>query len=242
MYQNRKNICAAILLLLLSSAAGVIGVGCDSVLPAEFKSKEYAISPVDARAVALLTDSTQKVIQSRSLSSLTFVDTTSLATQSENQVVLANYATMIDSLQTLVSDTLLWVKYMPNRTINYALLKILPGQPKNLNIYTSLFYYSDGATNNFNEYVTVSIVRSDTSVIRLADDMAGETISGSTGTVTVAGSNRIVPIIKGRFKVQLDQEGTYLVRFTLSSASAISNPTRPPRVDNQFKVAIVASM
>lgn len=243
MSQKRKNISAAILLLLLASAAGLIGFGCDSMLPSEFKSKEYQISSLDAKGLALLNDSTSHaVVQSRSLSSLTFVTQQQLNTQTENQIVMANYATMIDSLPALVTDSLVWVKYIPTNAVNYALLKVLPGQPKDLTLYTSLFYYQNGTANNFNEYVTVSIVRNDTSVITLTDDMTGEAITGSMTTVAAGGGQRIVPVIKGRFKVQLDQEGTYLVRFTLSSPTAISNPLRPPRVDNQFKVAIIASM
>ncbi len=243
MYQTRKKISAAILLLLLASAAGLIGFGCDSALPDEYKSKEYQLSPLDARGLAILTDTvSHTLIQTRSLSSLTFVTAGELDTLTENRVVMNHYTTMIDSLPALVTDSLIWAKYITGRAVNYAVLKIGAGDPKDLILYTSLFYYQDGSTNNFNEYVTPSIVGSDTSVVTLNDDMTGETITGSMISVPAGGGVRSIPAIKGRFKIHVAQEGTYLVRFTLSAPSTISNPLRPPRVDNQFKVAIIAGM
>jgi hypothetical protein len=219
MYQN---ICATLFKLLLVGTLLFAGFGCDSVLPDEFKSKDYTIAPLDSRASALLMDSTKKVIQSKSLAS--FADSATRATHTENQIILSKFNTMLDSLQQLVQDTLMWVKYPANQNVTYALLTISPGQSKNIYIYTSLFYYS----GNINEYITVQLVKSDTTVVVPTDDMPAETITGSFGT------------IRGRYKVQLDQEGVYLVRFTLSSPSAISNPQKAPKIDNQFKVTILS--
>ena len=201
---------------LLIVVVVVIGAGCDSILPEDFKEKDYGIAEIDGRACTSFSDTIGTGIVSRSLASFkSMVDSATLANSTENQIILAKFSELADSLPPLVRDALMIVE-PTNQKNSYAVLRVLPGESKDLYIYTSLFFTAD----NINEYVTIRLLKSDTTEVGFSNDMAGEVVSGGTQTVVVQSEERIVPTIRSRDKVHVE-EGVYLVRLSLSTPATI---------------------
>lgn len=227
---------SALLKLFLISTLLVGAVGCDSLLPSEFKEKQYTAPDIDTRACNRLSrnliDSTGQVIDpaacylvnSRALASL--VDSTTRATSTDNQIILSKFSALVDSLKPpLVRDTLTLIQYPADQRVTYAVLNVSSGESKDVYIYTSLHYNQ----NNIGENVAVQLVRSDTAVVSYSDDMRAEIVSGCTQLVSVAGTARIVPTIRARYRIHLE-EGVYLVRFIISR----------PEVVGSFKIMILS--
>jgi hypothetical protein len=218
MSQQRRKKYTSFLEFLLIVIVVVIGIGCDSILPEDFKKKDYTIAEIDGRACTiLLSDTTGKGIASLALASLdtTIVDSATLANSTENQIILAKFSLLIDTLPQLVQESLIVVDSTGQKN-SYAVLTIPQGQAKDLYIYTSLFYTAE----NVNEYVTIRLLKSDTSEVAFSNDMAGEVVSGGTQTIMVESQERIVPIIRSRDKVHVEA-GVYLVRLTMSNPQTI---------------------
>jgi hypothetical protein len=235
MYHKCQGSSAFLKLFLISSLlAGA--VGCDNLLPSEFRQKEYTAPDVDIRVCNQLSrnllDSTGQVIDpsacylvnSRALASL--VDSTTRATSTDNQIILSKFNELVDGLKPpLERDTLILVQYPADQRVTYAVLNVSSGQSKDIYIYTSLHYNQ----NNLAENVAVQLVRNDTSQVSYSDDMRAEIATGCTQLVTVAGTPRIVPTIRSRYRIHLE-EGIYLVRFVVSR----------PEVVGSFKIIIVS--
>jgi hypothetical protein len=225
MSQQRRKKYTYFLQLLLVVFIVLSGIRCDSILPEDFKTKEYTIAGIDNQACTMLLDTTGTNIYARTLASLkTIVDSAALANGSENQVILQKFSALVDSLPQLVEGSLMITYYATDQKNSYAVLKVLSGQAKDLYIYTSLFYNA----NNVNEYITVRLLKSDTTEVSYSNDMPGETVSGGTQTIIVASDERIVPTIRSRDIVHVD-EGVYIVRFTMSDPSTIG----------KFKIALL---
>jgi hypothetical protein len=142
-------------------------------------------------------------------------------TLTENQVYKLKFNEIKDSLQhTLTQDSLILIN-PGDQKITYARWDVSGG---NYYLYTSLRYIE----SNINEYVSIELIKSDTTAVSYSSAMPGETVSGSVQTILVAQNNRIVPIIRARYQYHLNN-GTYLVRFITS------NPTI-----GQFKVVLLS--
>lgn len=244
MYSHYKNSYVPYIFLFLLSALFFACIGCDSVLPTDFKDKNFTGADIDLRAGKLLTqdtlndvagytysyralDSTMSVITSRTLVSLaTATDTT------DNQIIYSKFDTLANTLlPVLHPDSLIRVKYPKNQNVIYAALNMSSGQAKDIYIYTSLLYYS----GNINDKISVDIIKRDTSLVSSSVGMPTESVFCSYQKIMESSAPRIVATIRARYKVHLEQGSVYLVRFTLSSVT-ISNPLRT----NQFKVAILS--
>ncbi|MGD0339158.1 MAG: hypothetical protein ABSB78_10240 [Bacteroidota bacterium] len=228
MYRQCQKKYASFLKLFLVGIVVMIGIGCDSILPEKFKNKEYTIADIDSRACIILSDTTGKSIQTMTLQG--FVDTATWRrfTQdslTENQVLYPKFSVLVDSLPQLVRDSLMVVGYPKGENTTYSVLRVLPGESKDIYIYTSLFYNAD----NVNEYISIRLMKSDTIDVNYSNDMVGETISGSTQTILVQSEERIVPTIRSRNKIHVE-EGVYLVRFGMSNPVTI----------NKFKILILS--
>jgi hypothetical protein len=226
--------------MLLVSMLLVATNGCDSILPEDFKNKEYTIAEIDQRACNLLSadtvnnaqgvtigykSSSGHPVQSRLLASL--VDSATRANNRDNQIIFSSFNLLADSLALLVSDSLMLITHpsASQKDTTYAVMKILPGQSQNIYLYTSLRYYDtvDNVGNhstNINDYVSVELVRVDTTTVNYSEDMHGETISGGTQIILMSQQKHVVPIIRARYKIQLDQS-IYIVRLIISSPATI---------------------
>jgi hypothetical protein len=223
----------------------LMAVGCNSLLPEKFQDKTYVSSKVDEQACSLLAtpdslvDSIAYVVHAKTLQSI-LVDTSWLDS-SDNKIIFSKFNELTDSLPTLVMDQLMKIEYPADKKIIYALLKIATGGKGDLDLYTSLNYYydNDTHTSNINEYVTIELVKQDTTIVSSTVDMQGETFSECTDEVLIASNLRVVPIIRSRDKVHVT-EGEYLVRFILSDAQNIAAFISGKRIrDYYFKMTIM---
>jgi hypothetical protein len=217
--QRRKNY-ASFLEFLLIVIIVMIGIGCDSILPEDFQKKDFTIAEIDGRACTILSDTVGTAIAPKALES--FVDSATLANSTENQVILSNFPVITAGVPQLVQESLMIVDPAGMKT-TYAVLTVT--QAKDLYIYTSLFYTAE----NVNEYVTIQLLKSDTSAVAVSNDMTGETVSGGTQTIIVQSQERIVPIIRSRDMVHVEA-GTYLVRLAMSN----------PQTTGKYKITILS--
>jgi hypothetical protein len=229
MYHKYQSASPLLRLSLISVLLMIAALACDSLVPSEFEDQKYTAPDIDSRACTRLSrnliDSTGQVIDpsasylvtSRALESL--VDSATRATSTDNQIILARFNVLADSLRpTLLRDTLTLVQYPADEAVTYAVLDVSSGQSKDIYIYTSLHYNE----TNFGEYVAIELVRSDTSLVSSSDDMHPETVSSCTQSVSVAGGVRVIPTIRARYKIHVE-EGVYLVRFVISRPEAVGS-------------------
>jgi hypothetical protein len=255
MYHKNQYINVSFIkILLVCTSLLWLGIGCDDLLPPEFKAKDFNPSNLDIEASNLFTRdtindsqgvttgyrraSTRYIVNSQALAGLNFVDSTTRADSTDNQIILSKFNILADSLDPVVIDSLLYVTYPANlmtypinQRATYAVLKILPGQSKDIYIYTSLYYYS----GNSNDYVNIELVKRDTSLVSSSSRTKFANTYFSTITVLVNQTEKVLPTIRERFKLHLE-EGVYLVRFNLSNPATISYPSIP----NEFKVIILS--
>jgi hypothetical protein len=218
--------------LVLVSIVIVSAVGCDSILPDEFKKKDYTNSEIDQRACVLLSRDTitnaqgittgYRVLGDSVLAwnlgrfRKTIIDSVTLADSTENRSILPYFDTLVDSLEQLSPDSVLLVRYPADQRVSFAVLKVLPGQSRDITIYASLQYNAD----NVNEYVDIQLLKRDTTFVPLVSDMPGEAVSGGTLTITYQSAPWIIPIIKARNKYHVE-EGVYLVRFSVTTPATV---------------------
>ncbi|MBN1397333.1 MAG: hypothetical protein JXA06_04800 [Bacteroidetes bacterium] len=206
--------------------------GCDSLLPSEYKAQEYTASSTEMAVYPYLAqnhlDSLGNIIDSanchiarmRSLSGL--VDSTTLANNTDNQLIVSRFNQLADSLDTLVRDSLLVISNPEDAKIGYSTFSVTAGQSKEIYIYISLHLTGGSSTtsNNINEYVVAELIRSDSSVVSSTNEMENVLVSSASQTVLVSSNSIIVPLINARYHVRVE-EGLYYMRFTLSNSSAI---------------------
>jgi hypothetical protein len=217
---NLKNI----LWISVLSAVLLSGISCDSILPDEFDdSKKYNPSQSDVQACTILSTSTVDSLgnlttffqpfQIRSLTDI--VDTASVSGLTENQIILSRFNQMADSVSSLSLDAPLLVTYPTtlNDEQRFAYAKITSQQSRDVSIYVSLVYTS----SNIDEFIGIQLIRSDTSVVSFSEDMVGETISECSQVI----NTRIVSTIRARYKLHLDQNVVYLVRFFINNPATI---------------------
>jgi hypothetical protein len=210
--------------------------GCDSLTPEDFKAKNYTPPSIDVRASDILSrtviDSlgrtigaacyvvTTRAMWIRSQPRKSLVDSTTRANNTDNQIILSKYDALIDSLSPtpVLRDTITGVQIDTTNNTAYARFNVVAGEPNNIYIYTS-FRFNEA---NVDHYVTVQLVRSDTSLVSYDDIMTQEASYARTVAVTTAGGDKVVSTIRSRSKFLVDT-GNYLVRFTMSDARAIKS-------------------
>ncbi|MCX7984207.1 MAG: hypothetical protein N3A63_04830 [Bacteroidetes bacterium] len=229
-------------LMLLCLCVGIIvgiTIGCDMIIPEEFKEKIYS-SPAEEQYICSLfmkpitttasprqvSDSTVYLVSGRALSSFAFIPQQELDTMTDNKLLKKYYTQIVDSLPNIPKNSLVFFEYAKRpadapKTI-YAKL-VVPTQAT-YTIYVSLEFYFTSTTSNLGENVLPEVLRSDTSSIPLKDVITNEQLSACSQTVTGAGTTTRVLTIKGRYEATLDQ-GTYVVRFTLTKPEEMVNPT-----------------
>jgi hypothetical protein len=279
MYPHYQNSYIHYIFLFLVSALFFACLGCDSLLPTDFKAKNFTASAIDSKAGNLLTSDTLNdtqgftvsyqyvpldgsgqpinlanstpptavtfrylpvtwsIVQSQTLRSFaTSTDTT------DNRIIRSQFNSLTSILPELHQDSLIVINYSDK--VSYAVLK--SAQAKDVYLYTSLLYYYNAAngTTNINDYVTVDLVKSDTSVVSPSSMISTESAYNSSERILSANNKIIiVPVISAGYTIHLDQGSVYLVRFTLTNPSQISNPTPASptnSIANQFKVVILS--
>jgi len=202
----------------------LFSTGCDSILPDEFQEQQYSSSAIDAKAGSLLERDTTGlsidsssfyVVNSRTLEGV--LDSSTLVNVhngsiTENEAVISNFDAVIDSLNEtpLLRDSLNLIQIDTVGNIAYAAFSVKAGEPKAIYIYTSLIY----TQSNFNEHVTVELLKKDGSAVSYSEDMPMEVVSASTQAVP--GGTNLIPTIKARYHLNVE-EGNYLVRFNKSA-------------------------
>jgi hypothetical protein len=265
---NYQNTFASFFRIVLASGMFFAGIGCDSIMPDEFKAKNFNPAEVDTVAGNMLTRDTVNDAQGNTISYQYYPITTtrfrilpvtwayaaskslesfaSPSDTSDNQIIHSKFNTLIDSLVSLPSDSLILVKYpQANTKISYAVLKA--SSSKDIHIYTSLQYYLTPAASNINEYIAIDIIKNDTTLVSTSSMIPPEVAySSSENILDISGASKTIPVINARYTAHLDQ-GVYIIRFTLSNPEAISNPlTQPasafklPSIARQFKVVILS--
>lgn len=245
-------------MLLIAGLLAYIAAGCSDLVPSKYKQQHYTAESTDLKAAQLLSrnvvDSVGRIIPSASY----LVDARALASvvnaslqdsleaiglrigdqvAAEDEVVPLVFSSVVDSLSDLllIRDSLMTVRYPSGERISYALLNVSAADAKNIYLYESLQYNQDTTTqhlynqNNLNEYVTIQILRSDGSKVSSSEEMSGTVITSSSQLVPMPGVEFVMPTIRARYTLHLD-EGTYLVRFVISS----------PATMNLFKVLILS--
>ncbi len=160
-----------------------------------------------------------------------------------NQIIHTNFQSLADSLPSLHSDSLLSISYDVAYKVSYAVLRV--SQAEDIYIYTSLYYYLVGNNiSNAGDYVSVDLVSKDTLALSSSLLMPQESVYGSTETIADAQATSIVSLIGARYTFHVDKAGVYLVRFTLSNPTEISNPQAQvsgfPSIADKFKVVILS--
>ena len=232
---KNKNICKPWLLSILfaiSLSCLFLNMGCESILPDEYKEKKFDSPAIDAYACSMLSkqvyDSSVVLITGRSLSRFsTFIPQQELDTLSANQVIKKYYSQLLDSLPALGTDSLIFLEYAksPAKAPQNVYAKIVAtGGKQEYVFYISLQYYISSNGRNTHEYVLPDIIKSDTSLVPCDNSMSNESISSCTQFVSSAQGSEKVFTIKGRFKFNLSP-GTYLVRFYLSNPAMMAPAT-----------------
>jgi hypothetical protein len=259
---NYQNTFASFLKLFLAGVMLFAGIGCDSLLPDEYKAKNFNAADVDVLAGNLLTRDTVNDAQGNTISyqyypitttrfrilpvtwAFANSDTLTGNTTSDNQIIYSKFDSVTNALESLPSDSLILVKYPANKSISYAVLQA--SSSKDIHIYTSLQYYWTSTASNINEYVTVDLIKSDTTLVSASRVVPPEDANCSLENILNNGASQTLRVINARYTVHLDQ-GVYLIRFTLSNPVAISNPLRQPAsafglpsIASQFKVVILS--
>ena len=223
-----------ILNLFLISICTLVVNGCDSLVPEDFKEKNYSPPAIDVKASDILSravidslgrtiDTQCYVVKTRTmyirlqpLKSL--VDSTTRANNTDNQIILSKYNAILDSLSgsPLVRDSIMGVQIDTTNNTAYARFNVVAGERNDIYIYTS-FRFSEA---NVDDYVTVQLVRSDTSLVGYNNIMTPEASYARYVAVTTSGGQKVVSIIRSRSSFHVDV-GNYLVRFSMSDAAAI---------------------
>jgi hypothetical protein len=231
------------------------------MLPDEYKAKNFNAADVDASAGKLLTRDTINDTQGNTISyqyypitTTRFItlpvtwayahsDTLTGNTTTDNQMIYSNFNSVTNTLYPLPTDSLILVTYPANKSISYAVLQA--GSAKDIHIYTSFQYYWTSSASNINEYITIDIIKSDTTLVSSSTVIPSEVAYCSSENILVNGASKTIPVINARYTAHVDQ-GVYLIRFTLSNPVAISNPLRQPAsafklpsIARQFKVVIL---
>lgn len=181
------------------------------------------------------------------------------ADTTDNQIIHAKFSMLTDSLSSIPADTLVLVRY-PGDTVKsivtqtylgdtisvcYAVLKC--AQPEDIYLYTGLEYYYASGVTNVADYVSVDLLKQDTSLVSSSTVVPSASTYASTETILVASNaTEVVPVLAARYAFHLDS-GAYIVRFTLSNPLEISNPQAvpkkgpgaPPAISAEFKVVIL---
>jgi hypothetical protein len=237
----------------------------DTLNDAQGFTDSYQYVPIDASGlpISLSSSNPPTTVNYRSLPvtwsmvrSQTLRSFTTLTDTTDNQIIssynsLSNrymFDSLTNVLPELHQDSLIFITYPTNTNVSYAVLK--SAQAKDVYLYTSLLYYYKAATttSNFNDYVSVELVKRDTSIVSPSATISTESAYNSSERILSAANKiTIVPVISARYTIHLDQGSVYLVRFTLTNPSQISNPLKPPAakfalpsIANQFKVVILS--
>jgi hypothetical protein len=281
MYPHYQSSYVHYLFLFLVSALLLVCIGCDSLLPTEFKAKNFTAADIDIKAGNLLTSDTLNDAQGLTVSyqyvpldgsglpislsmstppatvsfrylpvtwstirSQTLGNFATLADTTDNQIIQSSFNSLVTTLPELHQDSLIVVNYSGNK-VSYAVLKSAQG--KDVYLYTSLLYYyraANNGTSNLSDYVSIDLVKSDTSIISPSTILSPESsYSSNEKILSAANAIKIVPVMSARYAIHLDQGSAYLVRFTLTNSSQISNPTQASpngSIANQFKVVILS--
>jgi hypothetical protein len=275
MYPHYQNSYVHSIFLFLVSALFFACLGCDSLLPTDFKAKNFTPSDIDVKAGNLLTSDTLNDVQGFTVSyqyvpldgsgqpislsnstqpatvayrslpiTWSIVHSQSLGGTTDNQIILSGFDSLTAVLPELHQDSLIVINYSDSSKVSYVVLK--SAQAKDVYLYTSLLYYYKAlnATSNINDYVSIDLVKRDTSIVSPSSMTSTESAYGSSEKILSANNViTIVPVIRARYTIHLDQGSVYLVRFTLTNWSQISNPTPASptsSIANQFKVVILS--
>jgi len=240
-----------------------IGIGCDSLAPDEFKAKSFNAPQVDVSAGNLLGQDTINDAQGNTISyqyypitttrflvdtpvTWTYANSDTLTgnNATDNQIIYSKFDSIANTLESLPSDSLILVRYPTNKSISYAVLR--SSSSKDIHVYTSLQYYWTSSANNINDYISIDIIKSDTTLVSTSKVIPAEVAYCSLEKILVNGASTTIPMINARYTAHLDQ-GVYLIRFTLSNPVTVSNPLRQPAstfnlpsIADQFKVVILS--
>ena len=222
----------------------LLAMGCDSLLPEKLQEKTYDSPELDLQACYLLSapdslyDSLATEVSARTLLSCLAGADTAWSHSTDNEIIFATFTRLADSLKVLPGGKLLLVRYPASQDTVYATLNVASGQ--DLTLFTSLKYYYDDetVTTNINEYISIEILRQDTTLVKSSNDLQGETLSGCSAEIVIAQYVRVVPVIRARYKVNVT-EGAYIVRFILSNPVTIASfPEGSNSRDYYFKLVI----
>lgn len=260
---NYQNTFASFFKIFLVSVLLFTGIGCDTILPDEFKAKNFNTPEIDILAGNLLAQDTINDAQGNTISyqyypitttrfivdtpvTWTYANSDTLTGNltTDNQIIYSKFDSVANTLESLPSDSLILVKYPTNKIISYAVLNA--SSSKDIHVYTSLQYYWTTSASNINEYVTVDIIKSDTTLVSVSTVIPPEVAYCSLENILVNEASTTIPIINARYTAHLDQ-GVYFIRFTLSNPVAISNPLKQPAsafnlpsIADQIKVVILS--
>jgi hypothetical protein len=254
MYPTNKNAYVFFLGIILLGTVLFACMGCDSILPTDFKSQTYAAADIDIKAGTLLLRDTVNDLQgftysyqygsldSSGLPSATipvtyrvlpvswgYLNSRTLASLGLGAVTDTTDSQIILSKFDAIADSL-----SPLTKDGLILVKYPTGSTVSYAVLKSTqaqdVYIYTGLqyySGNINEYVTVDLIKRDNSVLGSSTQLAPESVYSSVEKIQIQSSTRILPAINARYAVHLDQGGVYLVRFTLSNSS-VGNPLARP--------------
>ena len=198
-----------IFLTLICIGIIIACAGCESILPEEYESKEFKDVPaIDQRAISMLADSSQYIYNMRPLSAL--VDSATRANSSDNQILVAQFSAIADSLPLMKRDTLVTMVFPSQQTNVYASLIIPPGQSGDT------YFYKRGG-----ESVSVQFVKSDTSLVNYSSAIPLVTVASALK----AGTDETDYLISQRCVVPLPA-GVYIVRFMMGSPNVATEAVK----------------
>ncbi len=236
------NIISIIILLI---SLNFIGNTCKSILPDEFDEKSFDISEYDQNVCELLsqalydTNTAGIVIDSNfvqvNLSSFkNIVDSATLTNYTHNQIIVNNFTQLLTNLEPLELQNLMVmqrdISVLPVDNVAdtcYTKLSISSGTSGELIFFTSWNFlkcdtlYSDdlvGFTeNNYQDYIELDIINSDSSYVSMLSGRSLESISGCVQPVPLSTGDALAwPVIRGRHIYNV-AEGDYIVRSIISS-------------------------
>lgn len=225
----KKYIITAICISLL-----YVFFSCENFLPNTFKSEKYDIAELDSTACKFLTGDLivkQTIIENEDTTFVdqyryknintslltTLIDSTAKDTDPETINTILN--TLASSIDTLVTDTTLYVVSPAESDTSYALYN---HNNEKGDIYC---YISWKFTElNLDDFIEIDIIGKDAKLYTKKENVPIEAISGCSEPVIIeeSGIDEVIPKIRTRVGFELES-GLYLVRFIVSEPLEITS-------------------
>jgi hypothetical protein len=216
-------------LLLIIIVIGLVALSaCDSLIPEDYRDKNYKMDELDATACLKLSrplytrDSNNVIVDTNFVAlqlpryDLLF-DSAALNTNSEGQNIAANYLSILNGLTLIEPDTMMNASFLwdPNnddaKPVFFAAIDAVPGR---------YVFYISWQLSEFNKeaFVDVNLVNIDSTFLKKKTQINLASTECFENTSSSQGDKFVLPKLRGRFELEIQTKT--LVRFEMPNPLA----------------------